>query len=91
MYRDVLLTDDNFDEELEKLCEFTGLDLGSYNSFVHKLDDDFSLQMNNSKEEWIHHKTLSNKGSDFKQAIQKGQLAYEFRNGFIVLDYEEVL
>ena len=91
MYSEAIVTDDNFDKELEELCELMECDPNSYNSFIEKLDDNFSLQINNGKEEWICSKNVSNKGSDFKQAYQKGQVAYEFGNGFIVIDYEVVL
>lgn len=90
-YFQVVLTDDNFDEELEKLCKYVGLPYSSYNSFAEKLDDDFSLQVNNGVEEWIKSEVYPNKGSDFRQAYQVGQLAYEFSNGFIILDYETLL
>ena len=87
-YSNVILTDDNFDEELENLCEFAKVSICDYNSFVVSIEG-FKLQENNQKEEWIKiHGSFPDKGSDFKQAYQRGQLAYEFGNGFIILDYE---
>ncbi len=91
-YSNVILTDDNFDDELEKVCDFAKLDLGSYNSFVEKLPIGFKLQYNDNIEEWINnYGSFSSKSSDFQQAYQKGQLAYEFWNGFMILDYEVLL
>lgn len=91
-YSNIILTDDNFDEELEKLCDFRKINTDYYNSFVKKLSDEFLVQYNNKKEEWINNIGIyPNKGSDFKQAYQRGQLAYEFGNGFIILDYEVLL
>lgn len=91
-YSNIILTDDNFDEELEKLCDFTKINTDSYSSFVKELPDEFKLQYNDEKEEWINNiGSYPSKGSDFKQAYQRGQLAYEFENGFIVLDYEVLL
>lgn len=91
MYSSIVLTDDNFDDELEKLCASIKLNLNSSNSFVDKLEEDFELQNNNGKEEWIRCETIPNISSDCRQVYQKGQLAYEFANGFIVLDYEVLL
>ena len=91
-YSNIILTDDNFDEELEKLCDFARVSTDTYNSFVEKLSNKFRLQYNNEKEEWINNVGVyPSKGSDFKQAYQRGQLAYEFVNGFIILDYEVLL
>lgn len=90
-YSNVILTDDNFDEELEKLCDFTGIPTDCYNSFVDNIEG-FELQENNKKEEWIKtYGSFPDKGSDYRQAHQRGQLAYEFGNGFIVFDYEVLL
>lgn len=91
MYSQTILTDSNFDEELEKLCASVGVNPSSYNSFVDKLDDNFELQMNDGKEEWIRSRVVPNIGSDYRQAYQKGQIAYEFGNGFIILDFEVLL
>ena len=91
MYSQTILTDSNFDEELEKLCTSVGANQSSYNSFVDKLDDGFELQMNDGKEEWVRSRVVPDIESDCRQAHQKGQLAYEFGNGFIVLDFEVLL
>ena len=49
------------------------------------------MQYNNGIEEWLRYGGYPNKGSDFRQAYQIGQVAYEFGNGFIVLNYENIL
>ena len=90
-YSNVILTDDNFDEELEKLCDFAGISIDCYSSFVNNIED-FILQENNEREEWIKvYGSFPNKSSNYEQAYQKGQLAYEFYNGFIIFDYEVLL
>jgi hypothetical protein len=91
-YSNIVLTDDNFDEELEKLCDFVKINTDSYNSFVKTLSYEFIIQYNEEKEEWINNNGVyPSKGSGFKQAYQRGQLAYEYGNGFIILDYEVLL
>ncbi len=90
-YSNVILTDDNFDEEFEKLCELMGYTYESYENFVEELEEDFNMQYNNGIEEWLRYGVYPNKGSDFRQAYQIGQVAYEFGNGFIVLNYETIL
>lgn len=68
-----------------------GINHTSYNTFVDELDNNFSLQINKGKEEWIKSEVFANKGSDFKQSFQIGQLAYQFANGFMLFDYEVIL
>lgn len=89
-YSNVILTDDNFDTELEKLSEI--IHFNNYDSFVDKLDDKFKCQTHPlGFEEWITYITYPSMGADCKQAYQKGELAYQFSNGFIVLNYETLL
>jgi hypothetical protein len=87
-YSDVFLSDNNFDEELEKLCEIVGLPYSSYEAFTEKLDGKFYKQENeNGFEEWINSRIV-NRSAGISEATQVGQLAYEFGNGFIVLNFE---
>ena len=95
-YSKAILTDDNFDYEREKLEDKVGFDSDEFNkfaysNFVEKLDDKFTLQFNDDLEAWIACGSYPDKGSDFTSVIQKGQLAYEFGNGFMVFDYEIVI
>jgi len=91
-YSNVILNDDNFDEEFEHLCEIVKLPYSSYENFIDKLPNHYTKQIHsNGFDEWICCKTIPNKGSDFKQAYQVGTLAYEFKNGFIILNFETLL
>jgi len=101
-YSNTILTDDNFDEELEKLDEILGgtvstkldSDLG-YDTFVENLDDSFTKQQFKHGdlifEEWVKCGVYPNPNANFKQAVQKGKLAYEFGNGFLIINFEEVV
>jgi hypothetical protein len=91
-YSNEILTDNNFDKELETLCDTIGIHHNNYDNFVASLPDGYTKQIHtHGFEEWVNGKTLPNKGSDFKQAYQVGQLAYEFGNGFILLNFETLL
>lgn len=90
-YSDIEITDDNFDEEYEKLTELFNI-RGMYNSFVKELPSSFIKQENKGVEEWISSSNLNNDfSSSIDQCIHSGMLAYEFKNGFLVIDFEEVL
>lgn len=91
-YSEVILTDENFDIELEKLSEIIGIHFNNYDNFIERLDDKFRCQKHPlGFEEWITSGTYPSIGSDCSQAYQKGKLAYQFGNGFIVLDFELLL
>ena len=91
-YSNVFLTDTNFDDELEKLSEIVGIHFNNYDSFVESLDNKFMCQTHTlGFEEWIISGVYPSVGSDYKQAYQKGKLAYEFANGFIIFDFEILL
>ena len=91
-YSNVPLTDDNFDTELDKLSEIAGIHLNSYDDFVDKLDDKFHCQTHPlGFEEWITCGIYPDVSSDCSQVCQKGKLAYQFGNGFIIFDFKEFL
>lgn len=91
-YSDVVLTDDNFDDELEKLSEIVGIHFNNYDNFVESLDNKFMCQIHTlGFEEWIICGAYPSIGSDCKQAYQREKLAYEFANGFIIFDFEVLL
>jgi hypothetical protein len=91
-YSEVILTDDNFDTELEKLSEIVGIHFNNYDNFVEKLNNNFKRQTHPlGFEEWITYSIYPSIGSDCSQAYQKGKLAYQFGNGFIILDFEILL
>lgn len=87
-YSDVILTDDNFDEEIEKLSEKIGIPFANYDGFVKKLDKGFVCQEHDlGFAEWIFVENKCTPGSE--SSYQKCQLAYEFGNGFIIMHNEE--
>lgn len=91
-YSNEILTESSFDKVLEDLCYKMGFSIDAFNSFVECLDSNFKLQYNNGVEEWINvYGSYSNPKSGYRIAYQRGQLAYEFGNGFVVMDYEVVL
>lgn len=91
-YSSSTLTDSNFDKELESLCNKVGIPYGNYENFVVVLPYGYTKQTHTDGfEEWVNGRSLPDKGSDFKQAYQVGTLAYEFENGFIVLNFETLL
>lgn len=86
-YSEEILTDDNMDEEVEKLAELIGLPYSNYEKFVKTLDEGFNMQTHDlGFEEWLNMQTVPN--STGSQAYQRGFLAYEFANGFIVFHFE---
>lgn len=90
-YSNLILTDDNFDEELEKLCKKINISNTQYDSFESKLTKDFYKQNNEGVEEWISYGVFPKVCCGCIQAYQKGYLAYEFGNGFIIFNFETVL
>lgn len=91
-YSNVILSDDNFDEELEKLCDSLKVPYDRYLDFVEKLDNTYSKQNNSlGFEEWVNQKVKPHynpMGNVYPHIY--GKLAYEFANGFIVLYYSEI-
>ena len=91
-YSNKILTDENFDEELEILSEKIGIHHNNYSGFIKNLDSTWSRQKNNLGFcEYVKSETFPNVSGDCKQAINKGQLAYKFSNGFIVFNFETIL
>ena len=90
-YSNKILTDDNFDEEIEKLSDIIGFHHDNFDDFVKTIEGFEKQQHNNGFDEFIKSKIIPNKASDFKQASQKGKAAYEFGNGFILFNFEVVL
>lgn len=91
-YSETIITDDNSDEELEDLCYIVGIHHTNYDGFVEHLDSSFHKQKHEfGFDEWISYSVVPSIGADCKQAYQVGKLAYEFGNGFMVLNFEELL
>lgn len=79
-YKDnVILTDDNYDDELEEIQKYFDIVIVD-SSFVQKLPSGFDKQNNKGVEEWI-------KVDNYNDGYQEGSLAYEFSNGFMVVDF----
>lgn len=86
-YSDLILTDENFDENMEKLADENDFSYGQYLKFVEKLPEElnFSRQDNkNGYEEWISTRTRPNHAIDCVSPIVESIVAYEFANGFIL-------
>lgn len=84
-YSDVILTDENFDEEVEKLAEIIGLHHTQYEDFVTKLDDKFKCQEHDlGFEEWVKQIVKPNFAIDCAAPIFESWKAYEFGNGFVI-------
>lgn len=84
-YSDVIITDDNMDEELEKLADQNGYSYNQCLGFFDNLGDKFKMQQNsNGYEEWIDMKVLPNHSIDCIAPIIESIIAYEFGNGFIL-------
>ena len=58
-YSNEILSNDNFDYEVEKLAENIGIPHTNYDCFLEKLDDGFVVQNHDlGFEEWIKYKTI---------------------------------
>lgn len=97
-YSDKVICDDNFDIEHEKLCEIIGLSHVNDCEFYDCLPDGFTKQEATGREDeplgfiqFVRAKTMPNKGSDFRQAFSVGEVAHEFKNGFLSIHFEQIL
>lgn len=90
-YSDTILTDDNFDEEIEKLASVIGIPFVNYEGFVDTLTPSVYTCQTHEKgfEEWIMCVTFPS--ASMGEAYQKGFLAYEFGNGFVIFNFETLL
>lgn len=91
-YSETKLDDNNVDNELKKLSETIGVAINkdNYSRFVHKLDNQFTCQKHTlGFDEWIalnvQDKNHPLYDPNYKPIYQRGEIAYEFKNGFIVL------
>lgn len=89
-YSNTILTDDNFDEEIEKLASVIGIPFVNYEGFVDTLTPSYKCQIHEKGfEEWAMCVTCPSVGT--AEAYQKGYLAYEFGNGFVIFNFEVLL
>lgn len=84
-YSDLFITDDNFDENMEKLADENNFSYGQFVAFLEKLPNGFTKQDNkNDYEEWVSVKTYPNHAIDCVAPIVESIVAYEFANGFML-------
>ena len=84
-YSTVIITDENEDEECEKIADQNGFKYSQYIGFQEHLTEDFSEQENkNGYAEWIFARTLPNHAIDCVSQIIEYIFAYEFGNGFML-------
>ena len=84
-YSDLVITDEIFDESMEKLAEETGFSHIQFLEFVKELSKGFTKQENeNGYEEWVSVKTYPNHCIDCVAATEVSVVAYEFANGFML-------
>lgn len=84
--KQIFITDDNYDQEFEKLCDENGFSYGQDNEFVKQLPDGFQKQQNdNGYEEWCKVAFSPNHAIDCASQIEEYWMAYEFANGFIII------
>ena len=98
-YSEVNLTDDNFDDEIERLCEALGMrlnwELDNTFEWHDNLPDGYSAQPS-CKEypftTYIRSKILPNiYNGNVSQAFEKGDVAVEFGNSFVSIYFETIL
>lgn len=87
MRKDIVITDENFDLELEKICEAIGCPYSSYYEFTDTLPDGYHNQRKDTEYDcdYIKMRILPDFSSDCAQAIEEYYMAYEFKNGFMIL------
>lgn len=84
-YSNLFITDDNFDENMEKLADENDFSYTQFITFLEKLPDGFTRQDNkNGYEEWVSVKTYPNHVIDCVAPIIESVVAYEFANGFML-------
>lgn len=84
-YSNAIITDDNSDEEMEKLADQNEYGYNQFLGFYSNLDNKFTLQQNSKGyEEWVYMRVLPNHSIDCVAPIVEYLLAYEFENGFMI-------
>lgn len=84
-YSDLIIVDENFDENMEKLADENGFYYSQYIDFVKELPKGFEKQENkNGYEEWIRIDFYPNHCINCVAPIVITTCAYEFANGFML-------
>lgn len=91
--KDIIITDDNYDEEFEKICDARGCLYGIANEFFTELPAGFEKQSKEKEddEDYCKVKIEPNIATDCSSAIENYELAYEFKNGFIIISERDSL
>lgn len=97
-YSKKILTDDNFDYEHELLCDKIGISHINECEIYTTLPAGFKRQMARGENgenlgfaEYVRSMILPDKGSDFSQALEVGEVAYRFKNCFLSKRFESIL
>lgn len=83
--KNIIITDDNFDEEFEKICEEKGYPYGCGVEFVSALPEGFTK----SDDVWTKSIIEPNIAIDCSSAIENYQIAFQFANGFMIFAERE--
>lgn len=84
-YSEVIITDYNMDEEMERLADQNGFGYNQCLGLYDKLSNEFTVQQNdNGYEEWFMQKVFPNHSIDCIAPIVESVIAYEFGNGFML-------
>ncbi len=84
-YSNVIITDDNSDNEMERLADQNGYTYNRFLEFVDSIGSGFNVQENkHGYEEWVNQKVLPNHSINCVAPITEAVLAYEFGNGYML-------
>lgn len=85
-YSNVVISDDNYDDEYEKICDMMNIPYGSMHNFVETLSDRFMEQDSDygNFKEWIDSSVEPNFAIDCSSPIVNAKIAFEFSNGFMI-------
>lgn len=86
--KNIIITDNNYDEEWEKLCDIQEWTYGKNNQFVEQLPKGFSENTNKENADDYDYSKVTfepNIAIDAASAIETYQMAWEFKNGFMIV------
>lgn len=86
--KDIVITDDNYDEEWERLCDAHNWKYGRDNEFLEELPKDFSKNTDKKNDDNYDYSKVSfepNVALGSTTAIEHYWTAYAFKNGFMLV------
>lgn len=91
--KNIIITDANYDYEFEKICDDNGYPYCVDCEFVNKLPDGFEKQPKETESDYDYCKTIINPNVavDCSSAIENYKMAYEFKNGFMIISERDSL